>query len=90
MVRFVCVLFSDLKHRPFMNLSDIRGEVYPNAYIAPSAAVVGDVLVRDHSCVWYGAVVRGTLKRCCGDDGFLVHGIRLAFDPGLQPCSFAG
>lgn len=50
---------TDLKHRPFMNLHDLRGKVAPSSYIAPSASVVGDVQLRDHSCVWYGAVVRG-------------------------------
>lgn len=42
-----------------MNLDDIRGKTMPNTFVAPSASVVGKVEVMDHSCVWYGAVVRG-------------------------------
>lgn len=52
----------DLKHRAVKNLDDIRGKILPNNFVAPSASVVGNVELMDHSCVWYGAVVRGGCK----------------------------
>lgn len=51
----------DLKHRPVMNLHEERGFTMSTTFVAPCASVVGDVRIIDHSCVWYGAVVRGTL-----------------------------
>jgi len=50
----------DLKHRPVMNLHQERGFTMSSTFVAPCASVVGDVRIIDHSCVWYGAVVRGT------------------------------
>lgn len=32
-------------------------------YVAPGAVVVGDVIVGDHSSVWYHAVLRGDINR---------------------------
>ena len=34
----------------------------PTAFIAPSAAVIGDVTIGAHSSVWFGAVVRGDFQ----------------------------
>ncbi|CAM9197950.1 unnamed protein product [Discosporangium mesarthrocarpum] len=42
-----------------MNLYEQRGRSAPNVFIAPSASVVGDVEIMDHSCIWYGSTVRG-------------------------------
>lgn len=39
----------------------IRPFVQPNAFVAPSASVIGSVVVNDKSAVMYGAVVRGDL-----------------------------
>ncbi len=33
--------------------------VSPSAFVAPTAVLVGDVVLGDHSSVWYGAVLRG-------------------------------
>ena len=41
---------------PFEERSPSLGE---NTWVAPSASVVGDVVIGDGSSVWYGAVVRG-------------------------------
>lgn len=30
-----------------------------NAFVAPNATVVGDVVLKEHASVWYGAVLRG-------------------------------
>lgn len=42
------------------NLFDQRPKVSPNAFVAPSATVVGEVELWDKVSVWYGAVIRGT------------------------------
>lgn len=44
-----------------LDANTIRPFVQPNAYIAPSASVIGSVVVNDKSGVMYGAVVRGDL-----------------------------
>ncbi|KAK9820246.1 hypothetical protein WJX72_007955 [[Myrmecia] bisecta] len=47
------------RHRPVMNLSTRKPDVAPDAFIAPSAAVIGDVSLGKFSSVWYGCVLRG-------------------------------
>lgn len=50
-------------HRTLLALdgNTIRPFVQANAYVAPSASVIGSVVVNDKSAVMYGAVVRGDL-----------------------------
>jgi carbonic anhydrase/acetyltransferase-like protein (isoleucine patch superfamily) len=36
-----------------------RPRVHPDAYIAPTAVLIGDVEVGAHASVWFGAVLRG-------------------------------
>ncbi len=43
-----------------------RGKVpriAPSAYIAPTAAVIGDVTIGEEASVWFGAVLRGDVGR---------------------------
>jgi carbonic anhydrase/acetyltransferase-like protein (isoleucine patch superfamily) len=53
------------------------------AFIAPNAVVMGDVILKEGSSVWYGAVVRGDLEQIMIgsftniQDGAILHG-----DPG--------
>eukprot|EP00164_Ancoracysta_twista_P004085 GFYU01005487.1.p2 GENE.GFYU01005487.1~~GFYU01005487.1.p2 ORF type:complete len:224 (-),score=58.81 GFYU01005487.1:153-824(-) len=47
------------RHRPVMNLFDKKPHVANDAFVAPTATVVGDVLLGDRSSVWYGSVIRG-------------------------------
>ncbi|QKD83221.1 gamma carbonic anhydrase family protein [Thermoleptolyngbya sichuanensis A183] len=55
------------------------------AFVAPGAAVIGEVLLAEGASIWYGAVVRGDVERieighCTNiQDGAILHG-----DPG-QP-----
>src|SRR5919108_3723814 len=35
--------------------------VHPTAFVAPTAAVMGDVVLEEESSVWYAAVVRGDM-----------------------------
>lgn len=50
-------------HRSILALdgNTIRPFVQPNAYVAPSASIIGSVVVNDKTAVMYGAVVRGDL-----------------------------
>jgi carbonic anhydrase/acetyltransferase-like protein (isoleucine patch superfamily) len=53
--------------------------IHPTAFIAPGAAVLGDVTIGEDASVWYGAVVRGDLApivigaRTNVQDGAIVH-----------------
>ncbi|CAA0833987.1 Gamma carbonic anhydrase 1- mitochondrial [Striga hermonthica] len=47
------------RHRTLMNLCDKVPVVDKNAFVAPSASIVGDVYVGPSSSIWYGCVLRG-------------------------------
>jgi carbonic anhydrase/acetyltransferase-like protein (isoleucine patch superfamily) len=54
--------------------------VSPSAWIAPTATLVGDVIVEDEASVWYGAVLRADFGRIIirrgsnVQDGSVLHG----------------
>jgi carbonic anhydrase/acetyltransferase-like protein (isoleucine patch superfamily) len=37
----------------------MRPKVHPTAFVAPTAAVIGDVVLAENSSVWFGAILRG-------------------------------
>jgi carbonic anhydrase/acetyltransferase-like protein (isoleucine patch superfamily) len=37
----------------------MRPRVSPQAFVAPSATVVGDVVIEEEASIWYGSVLRG-------------------------------
>jgi carbonic anhydrase/acetyltransferase-like protein (isoleucine patch superfamily) len=41
------------------SLDGVRPDIADNAYVAPSAQIIGNVKMADHSSVWFGAVIRG-------------------------------
>lgn len=51
-----------------------------NCYIAPTATIVGDVVLGDNTSVWFNTVIRGDVmpvrigKECNIQDGSIVHG----------------
>jgi len=47
------------RHRAVMNLVTKKPSLGPDSFVAPSAAVVGDVSLGSKASVWYGAVLRG-------------------------------
>jgi len=65
---------------PIFAVGDKVPSIHPDAFIAPTASIVGDVTVRAGASVWYGAVVRGdTSYAVIGEganvqDGAIVHG----------------
>ena len=44
---------------PIYSLDGVRPNIADNAYVAPSAQIIGNVKMADHSSVWFGAVIRG-------------------------------
>src|SRR5437764_14600823 len=72
-----------------MQLFELEGkapQVHPRAFVAPTATLVGDVIVEENASVWYGAVLRAdfspVIVRAGANvqDGSVLHG-----PPGL-PC----
>src|SRR3954462_2194827 len=70
-------------YRPVMPLFSFEGtspRVHPSAFIAPTATLVGDVMVEEGASVWYGAVIRAdfstvVVRRGANvQDGAVLHG----------------
>lgn len=57
----------------------IYPKIHPTAFIAPGAAVIGDVEIGAHTNVWFGCVIRGDVntirigERTNIQDGTIVH-----------------
>src|SRR5205823_3089991 len=49
--------------RPFLTRLSGKPKLGRSVYIAPGAAVVGDVTLGDFSSVWFNAVLRGDINR---------------------------
>ncbi len=56
---YVCFVVAVTRHRPVINLYEKVPDVHQDAFVAPSAAVIGDVQIGAKSSVWYGCVLRG-------------------------------
>ncbi|KAM0950854.1 putative NADH:ubiquinone reductase (H(+)-translocating) [Dioscorea sansibarensis] len=67
------------RHRTLMNIFDKVPNVDKDAFVAPSASVIGDVQVGQGSSIWYGCVLRGDVNsirvgsRTNIQDNSLVH-----------------
>lgn len=46
-----------------MNLFDKAPSVHREAFVAPSASIIGDVQVGHNSSIWYGCVLRGMIYK---------------------------
>lgn len=49
------------RHRRITNLYDKVPSVGSEAFVAPTASVIGDVVVGEKATIWYGAVVKGKI-----------------------------
>jgi len=47
------------RHRTLVNIFDKAPHVHKEAFVAPSASLIGDVEVGQGSSIWYGCVLRG-------------------------------
>ena len=62
-------------------------DIHPSAFIAPTAAVMGDVTLGADSSVWYGAVLRGDMAPITiGEATNLQDGTIVHVDEGV-PCT---
>ncbi len=59
-------------------------QVDPEAFVAPTASVIGDVTLHAGTSVWYGAVLRGDVERIAvGADSNVQDNCTLHADPGF-------
>jgi carbonic anhydrase/acetyltransferase-like protein (isoleucine patch superfamily) len=59
-------------------------EIDPEAFVAPTASVIGDVTLEAGASVWYGAVVRGDVERISvGAQSNIQDNCTLHADPGF-------
>ncbi len=49
--------------QPVCSHLDFHPDIHPNAYIAPGAVVIGNVVIGDFSSVWYQCVLRADIQR---------------------------
>ena len=56
---------TDCKHRTYVDFGAPQlssQSVYPDVWVAPSASLVGRILIHASSSIWYNAVLRGDLN----------------------------
>lgn len=64
---------------PLFEYEGISPTIAEDAFIAPTASIVGDVTIEGGASVWYGAVIRGDdgpivlRERCNVQDGSVIH-----------------
>ncbi|MEO7985694.1 MAG: gamma carbonic anhydrase family protein [Gemmatimonadales bacterium] len=65
----------------------MSARIHPTAYIAPTAAVMGNVTLGEESSIWYGAVLRGDMAPIViGAQSNLQDGTIVHVDEGV-PCT---
>jgi carbonic anhydrase/acetyltransferase-like protein (isoleucine patch superfamily) len=65
--------------------------IAPDAYIAPSADLIGDVSIASGACVLFNAVVRGDIETISlGEGSNLQDGVVVHADPGFPTTIGAG
>ena len=69
---------------PLFSFEGLKPRIHESAFVAPTATLVGDVIVEEHASVWYGVVIRADYapvivrKRANVQDNAVIHG-----PPGL-------
>ncbi|MEX2394338.1 MAG: gamma carbonic anhydrase family protein [Actinomycetota bacterium] len=65
---------------PLYSFEGKSPQIHPSAFVAPTASIVGDVIIEEDASVWYGAVVRADYsqviirKGANVQDGAVIHG----------------
>ncbi|WP_432053589.1 gamma carbonic anhydrase family protein [Streptomyces sp. bgisy022] len=74
-----------MKHRPLIiGIGDKEPDVHDEAFVAPTASVIGDVTLHERASVWYGAVLRGDVERITvGAHSNIQDNCTLHADPGF-------
>src|SRR5579871_6681924 len=71
---------------PLFEFEGKRPKVHPDAFVAPTATLVGDVTVEAGASVWYGAVLRGDYSAVIVRAGANVQDGAVLHGPPNQPC----
>jgi carbonic anhydrase/acetyltransferase-like protein (isoleucine patch superfamily) len=64
---------------PLYELDGVEPDVAADVFVAPTASVIGNVVVREGASIWFGAVVRGDFGRIeigagsCVQDNAVLH-----------------
>ncbi len=64
---------------PFIEFKGKRPQVHKGAFVAPTAVLIGDVIVEEGASIWFGAVLRGDFgqikvgKNTSIQDNVVVH-----------------
>lgn len=48
---------------PVYSVNGMTPQIHPTAFIAPTAAIIGDVIIEANASVWFGATLRGDSGR---------------------------
>jgi len=48
---------------PLFSFEGLSPQVHPDAWIAPTATLIGDVVVEKDASIWFGAVIRADFGR---------------------------
>jgi carbonic anhydrase/acetyltransferase-like protein (isoleucine patch superfamily) len=54
---------------PMFSFEGVSPTVHPDAWIAPTATLIGDVVVEKDASIWYGAVIRADFGRIVIGEG---------------------
>ena len=71
---------------PLFSFEGTSPQVHPTAFVAPTATIVGDVVVEEGASVWYGAVLRGDYSRITIRAGANVQDGAVLHAPPDLPC----
>ncbi len=67
-----------------LEFDGIRPEIHPDAWVAPTAVLIGRVVVRAGASIWWGAVLRGDNEPIVvGEHANVQDGCVLHTDPGF-------
>lgn len=71
---------------PLYSFEGVSPQVHPSAFVAPTAVLVGDVVVEAGASVWYNAVLRGDFSRITVREGANVQDGAVLHAPPDLPC----
>jgi carbonic anhydrase/acetyltransferase-like protein (isoleucine patch superfamily) len=69
---------------PIYRIGDDSPDIAPDAFVAPSATLIGKVILKSRASVWFGAVLRGDNEPITiGESSNVQEGAVLHTDPGV-------
>jgi len=68
-------------------LGEQQATIADDAYVAPSAIVIGDVLLQPESSIWFGAVLRGDIERITVGRGSNIQDGTVCHTDPTNPCT---